>query len=1756
MLKRLKFLILPIALISQPLFCSAYNDQTTHPALTQEIISYYETLPGAQQFTADEKSAILLGSRLEDIAPRWINHFYDPIHNTGWTGDHAGDLSPEEAVAVAKAGIGVPDPIASPVWAKDYRTQLSYKWYGGDHTFESGMQSWIKDDKMAAYQTLGNLLHLLEDLAVPEHTRNDTHSGQMGDPASPYEKYAQRWSPDTLPSLHIAQDLAAEGAVLPKCTSVEDCFRPLALYTSTHYFSKDTINDPKFDFPKIAQSDDSYGYGVDENGKYPLANRICGIIGDQKTCTETFVLDDASDEVFFTYFSRLSKKAVLQGAAFMKYYLNEAASRYEVRDIGPLYTIDWNFITAPSFSLVGVAQQAFNGVSSAYAATQDFIASAVSDIKANMLYAWQAGMTAVGNTWDYFNFAKDTNQQGDVLALATSSESSSTIVLGEVAGQSIRRPPYLVRPSTLATGEEASDTQQIVQFRVSRVIDGDTIVLEDGRHVRYVGIDAPEMSRDGDPADCWAEESRQKNAQLVEGMYVTMEKASQDLDEYGRLVRYVYVEGALVNEILVAEGFARAYDFGFDHPLETRFKEAQTRAKELGLGMWSEECSKKKLSVASSSLPLRISTSTLRINEVATTKGEFVELLNTGKEKLSLTGYYLSYYSPSRTLWTNPYRSFALPQQAVVEAGGRYIIGFGDFAGADFSAYASSALGNAAGAVSLFDGDPTAGGAYVDGVGWGSASLYEKRQAVLPPYSGSIARREGSLEYDTNDNATDFVATYKTTPGEKNTLLVSAPSSGTGTGAPLGLMPDVYINEVMYDPQGTDTGHEWIEIVNRGSAAADVSKMKLFESSSSHSIVPANTTALLPAGSFAILCSATSSCIPDLAALGYTAGVYKSSFSLANAGETADLKWGDSIMSSVAWTSSSGANGNGKSFQKFENGWRASAPTPGRENEFVESVNTAPVARFSFTAGYAGAATSFNASSSTDAQGDISAWEWDFGDSATSSGAVVSHSYSSAGQYQVALTVWDGDGATSTATSSVAIPFAPEDATGARADHVVISEIQVAGADAGDEFIELYNPSSSSVDMSGWSLQYASAGGNSFTKKNFPAGASIAPQGFYLVARGLSSQGNDGYTGSKAADMLERSFSLSGAAAGGRIFLVSNQVPLSLPSLSGIVDSLNYSFSVPPAGKSLERKAFKTVGCVLPLPGSEGEFMGNACVHPLEKDDYVIRDIPSPQNSSSLPEPRERPQKPQGQGGAPLAAYVSSTMGIVFSWMPYSASTTLVKITETSGSSTTVVFESGATSTYVKSVREVGRPYSFIAKATDADGFASEDAIVDIPVPSFLSRIDIAKAPGSSTTTLDIFYPSYPFIPDVYSRDYVPHSWQAMVFYLNREANPNNLMLIDPDHYEAPDGTGVVPTKSNGYSSQLFALQGKYAPGYGPSLYSASFLLPEEDGHYRITLPSSVTINDGDYLTVAYYDYANAFSSDKPLGLVATDATHFTLSPNGPTRKAPATPVLHPTEFDEFTSKIVSSWDPSQDPDTPDDNVGYEFGYTTTTDQSLMVWGGTYEGNRYVLDVSYPNSYLIGARAFDPDGSYSAVATTTWDFPAGYVPVTEGPFTDAISQEFIAPASADIGSIDIYSPRFYRINGWIYSACNVGLYSIGDTGSPVLLAWADTPNPADDISPAYAQRGASCAGTPVTFTYADTHPHIEQGGRYMWYFKVDERRGHTQTFAMTAADKAGGPVYVDRSSGDPPAVRSPGETFKNAVYTLKASDGSVIYSWK
>lgn len=126
---------------------------------------------------------------------------------------------------------------------------------------------------------------------------------------------------------------------------------------------------------------------------------------------------------------------------------------------------------------------------------------------------------------------------------------------------------------------------------VTRVIDGDTVEVSMGGslyRVRYIGMDTPELDDERPRFRSLAQEAAELNRQLVEGEALRLEQDVSNTDRYGRLLRYVYVDGIFVNAELVRQGLAWAKAYPPDVKYQDILEEAEAEAREEEIGVWQE----------------------------------------------------------------------------------------------------------------------------------------------------------------------------------------------------------------------------------------------------------------------------------------------------------------------------------------------------------------------------------------------------------------------------------------------------------------------------------------------------------------------------------------------------------------------------------------------------------------------------------------------------------------------------------------------------------------------------------------------------------------------------------------------------------------------------------------------------------------------------------------------------------------------------------------------------------------------------------------------------------------------------------------------------------------------------------------------------------------------------------------------------------------------------------------------------------------
>jgi micrococcal nuclease len=132
------------------------------------------------------------------------------------------------------------------------------------------------------------------------------------------------------------------------------------------------------------------------------------------------------------------------------------------------------------------------------------------------------------------------------------------------------------------------------------VSDGDTIVLSDGRKVRLIGVDTPELkdtARNRDSARrnkldertvrSYAKKSKAYLDSLVKGKTVRLDHDRQKIDKYGRTLAYVYREpdGLFVNADIIRQGYGFPI-VHFPFKYKDQFEELRDQARKEGRGFW------------------------------------------------------------------------------------------------------------------------------------------------------------------------------------------------------------------------------------------------------------------------------------------------------------------------------------------------------------------------------------------------------------------------------------------------------------------------------------------------------------------------------------------------------------------------------------------------------------------------------------------------------------------------------------------------------------------------------------------------------------------------------------------------------------------------------------------------------------------------------------------------------------------------------------------------------------------------------------------------------------------------------------------------------------------------------------------------------------------------------------------------------------------------------------------------------------------
>src|SRR6266852_9635484 len=148
---------------------------------------------------------------------------------------------------------------------------------------------------------------------------------------------------------------------------------------------------------------------------------------------------------------------------------------------------------------------------------------------------------------------------------------------------------FLVIVTACASAAALGDPREVREGVVVHIEDGDTIDVRIGdrlEHVRFIGIDAPEVPHHGMDGTRGGEAAARLNQALAGGRRVNLERDVEERDHYGRLLAYVWVGDRMINLEMVRRGYARVLTIPPNIRHERWFEQAESEARVAGRGLW------------------------------------------------------------------------------------------------------------------------------------------------------------------------------------------------------------------------------------------------------------------------------------------------------------------------------------------------------------------------------------------------------------------------------------------------------------------------------------------------------------------------------------------------------------------------------------------------------------------------------------------------------------------------------------------------------------------------------------------------------------------------------------------------------------------------------------------------------------------------------------------------------------------------------------------------------------------------------------------------------------------------------------------------------------------------------------------------------------------------------------------------------------------------------------------------------------------
>lgn len=497
-----------------------YDNMVIHPKLSNVAVEIYNR-EAEKKITSEESAWIIAGAIAEDTDPRYLNHFYNPATGKGLK------------------YLGVEWPSARD-WMKKQNSAT------GDYSVGAVLENYRLGNSKRAWQGIGHILHLFQDMAVPAHTRLDPHAdGDL------YEGWA--WGNGNIQADQIQK------------TSVNDlsaAMAELAAYTKNNFYSKDTIYFQNFNqYRRVTQI-------VDGKERIYLINSINGeeykvaFIKNINPVNIEYSIKD--DSVHQDYWRLLAPQAAGYSAGVIEWFANEFKKIDQEKAAG-------------AKSLLGAIKGSLARIGDIFRAPES-LAYVWGDVyRPAREEVFEKGKEVVDTGKIAVETLKNSAESGKENALAAVNAGLEAAAdMGEGMAEGVKVLGEMFTPPLLADNQDPRENNNKPgrvlsafekneagsgQSGLARVIDGDTIELLSGEKVRYIGADTPELGVPGPQDDeCLAWVARMRNEQLLKsGELKLVADPGGERDKYGRLLRYVYAGDIFINERLTKEGLATVF---------------------------------------------------------------------------------------------------------------------------------------------------------------------------------------------------------------------------------------------------------------------------------------------------------------------------------------------------------------------------------------------------------------------------------------------------------------------------------------------------------------------------------------------------------------------------------------------------------------------------------------------------------------------------------------------------------------------------------------------------------------------------------------------------------------------------------------------------------------------------------------------------------------------------------------------------------------------------------------------------------------------------------------------------------------------------------------------------------------------------------------------------------------------------------------------------------------------------------------------